>query len=135
MCQGPTLSGETQGKSGSKMTPTEEKRAGQGGKVLPDVMYLKQGRTETVGSRNCRIGKNWAKSCCFEMISHQRPASFHVCRKLLTPRCEDTDPGVALTFPPPALLLSSLPHLLGPSPCSSALLPPPCQLKLLFPGQ
>lgn len=62
MCQGPTLSDETQGKSGSKKTLTEEKRAGQGGHVLAVVMCLKQGRTETVGPRNCRIGKNGQKA-------------------------------------------------------------------------
>lgn len=38
LCQGPTLNGDTQGKSGSRKM--EEKRAGQGGKLLAVVMCL-----------------------------------------------------------------------------------------------
>lgn len=54
LCQGPTLSDETQGKSGSKKTPTEEKRA----RVAKSWLL---GRTETVRSRNHRIGKSGQK--------------------------------------------------------------------------
>lgn len=42
--------------------PTEEKRAGQGGKVLAVVICLKLGQIESVGSRNHRIGKNGQKA-------------------------------------------------------------------------
>lgn len=38
LCQGPTLNGDTRGKSGSRKM--EDKRAGQGGKLLAVVMCL-----------------------------------------------------------------------------------------------
>lgn len=82
MCQGPTFSDETQGKSGSRKTPTEEKRAGQAGKVLAVGMCLKQGRTETVGSRSCRVGKKGQKPFLRRLTTKDLPGFMSAGRSL-----------------------------------------------------
>lgn len=78
----------------------------------------KTGKDWNCGVQELQDREKWAEIHHFEMIYHKRPASFHVSRKVLTPRHEEILelPGLSLL-----LLCSSppFPTSLGLSPCSS----------------